>query len=75
MILGFTEMQEDDKPDESVWLDEPKLLEHFEARQQANREKYGTKANDDEDDWDDLSARGEAIQNELADELLREVIG
>lgn len=73
MILGFSEMQEEDRPDESVWLDEVKLLAHFDARQQAMRDKYGAGKGDGDEDWDDWSKGSEIVQNELADEMLREV--
>lgn len=64
MVLGFGEMLEEDRPDESIWLDEPQLIEHFEMRKIARAEKYDSNGSEPE---------GEYVQNQLADQMLRRV--
>lgn len=66
MVLGFSEMLKEDRPDEEIWLDEPRLVEHFKAREAARDAERTEK---DDDDW----SPGSMVSNALADDLLREV--
>lgn len=67
MILGFGEMLKEDRPDETIWLNDEALMEHFKAREEA-REAERNKTG--EDDW---GPEESIIHNELADEMLRRV--
>jgi len=41
MVLNISELPEEEQPDEKIWLDEPALAEHFEARRNNRRLKAG----------------------------------
>ena len=42
-FLGFLEMQNDERPPRSIWLDIDRLEEHFRAVERRREEKYGDK--------------------------------
>jgi len=66
MILGFGEMLKEDRPPEDIWMDDEALVAHFKAREEAR----GSKDDKDEDDW---GPEGSIIENQAADELLRNI--
>lgn len=67
MVLGFGEMLEEDRPPESVWMDDPKLIEHFEQVKERRKHQYD-KPNDDDTFREE--GGGEMVENALAAELL-----
>ena len=60
MVLGFSEMPDDDQPPESMWLDDEALVDHFESIKQ----KYRDKSNGTESVPD-------GVQNELTKGIRR----
>lgn len=69
MVLGFGEMLEDDRPPESIWLDDPALIDHFDAVREKRKSQMTSKPSDD-DTFRDDEGGGEMVENALAAELL-----
>lgn len=64
MVLGFGEMLEEDRPDESIWLDDPALIQHFDEVRERRKHQFDKTGNDDDE------GGGEMIENQLAADLL-----
>ncbi len=41
MVLGFSELTDELRPDEAIWLDDEALAAHFEAAKQRAEDKAG----------------------------------
>lgn len=69
MVLGFSELMEEDRPHEKIWLDEPQLIDHFDQVRQKRQQERGKSGADSE--WEDVPSEQES--NQLATDLLKEV--
>lgn len=43
-FLGFDELEKDDRPDKSIWLDGPELRKHWKMVESRRKARYGGKA-------------------------------
>lgn len=68
MVLGFSEMLDDDRPDHTIWMDDDKLTEHFEELKAKRAEQRGGKNPDD--DWSGWEKGPDVETNQLAEQLL-----
>lgn len=72
MVLGFAEMLDDDRPDKDIWLNDDKLVEHFEQLK-AKRAEQASGGTEDED-WDRWEEGDDVETNSVAAEWMKEVM-
>lgn len=64
-FLGFDELDKDERPDPSIWLDDKSMKKHWKRVESIRKVKYGGKP----DNISDVPIDGPVSRNALIDEL------